>query len=470
MRIVFVIGFFLISVLSCEVYSQSLKNLEQATINVAQEAGKAVVSISATVRQKIEGIPFQGMSFESFGDEFFRNFFEEFFGELPQREYIRVGLGSGLIINKDGYILTNEHVIAGAGEIKVKLSDGREFDAVIRGKDKRSDLAIIKIEADNLLVAKLGNSNELKIGQWSLAIGNPFGFAIVNPEPTVTLGVISALHRSLPVLRRRDRSYDDLIQTDAAINPGNSGGPLVNLEGEVIGINTAIITTSGSYQGVGFAIPINKAKKILKKLIRGEKIFYGWLGVSIQDLNEDLRSYFGIKEREGVIVVKVFKDSPGERAKIKEGDLILSFDRKPIKASRNLVRMMTSTQVGEKIPLVILRSGKKITLKLKVGKRLEDTAGPKIDQAGVAFRGMSVESITPDLRQKFGIKEEQGVLIVSIEDNSLADKSGLEIGEVILSIQGSPIKSKNDFKDLISGIKGKCLIKTSRGYFVLKEE
>jgi len=239
-----------------------------------------------------------------------------------------------VIIDKDGYILTNEHVVSDATQVKVKLSDGREFDAETKGVDKRIDLAVIKINAKNLPVAKLGDSDELKIGQWVLAIGNPFGFAIENPEPTVTVGVVSALGRYLPVLGRRDRGYDDFIQTDAAINPGNSGGPLVNLKGEVIGINTAIITTSGGYQGLGFAIPINKAKKVIDKLAKGEKISYGWLGVNIQDLNEDLRNYFGIKEKEGVIVLKVYKDSPAEKGGIKEGDLILSFKSQPVKTTR----------------------------------------------------------------------------------------------------------------------------------------
>ncbi len=470
MKRVFILGFLFILILSCEVYPQLLKDLEQATMNVAREAGAAVVSISATIRKKEGETHFRGSPFKNFGNEFFRGFFDEFVGELPEKEYIRIGLGSGIIIDKKGYVLTNEHVISGAGEIKVKLSDGREFDAVFRGKDKKSDLAIIKIEAKNLPVAKLGDSDELRIGQWSLAIGNPFGFAIANPEPTVTLGVISALHRSLPAFGQRARVYDDLIQTDAAINPGNSGGPLVNLEGEIIGVNTAIITTGSVYQEVGFAIPINKVKKILKKLMRGEEILYGWVGVSIQDLNDDLRSYFGIRERKGVIVVKVFKDSPGDRAKIKEGDLILAFGGEPIKASRDLVKMVTLTQAGEKIPLVIMRSGKKKTLKIKVGKRPEDTSKQKDRVKDSIFRGMTVENITPDLRKKFGVKEKQGVVIVSINDASPAEKSGVAVGEVILNVGGSRVENKNDFKYLTAGIKGKCLIKTDKGYFVLKEE
>ncbi|HDN85752.1 MAG TPA: trypsin-like serine protease, partial [Candidatus Omnitrophica bacterium] len=278
--IFFIISFFLLFNSS----AQSIRDLEEATIKVAEKVGKAVVSISTVVRKKMGRWEFE----PPFEDEFFRRFFEEFFGEFP-RERKEIGLGSGVIIDKDGYILTNEHVIQGAEEIKVRLPDGREFKAEVKGVDKRSDLAVIKINAHNLPVAELGDSDNLKIGQWVVAIGNPFGFAIESPQPTVTVGVISALHRYLPRIGKRERFYDDLIQTDAAINPGNSGGPLVDLNGKVIGINVAIITTSGGYEGIGFAIPINRAKRILGKLIRGEKILYGWLGITIQDLNEDLR-------------------------------------------------------------------------------------------------------------------------------------------------------------------------------------
>ncbi len=447
--------------------AQGIENLEKATINVAEKVGKAVVSISTVVKEKIGGWRFES----PFEDEFFRRFFEEFFGEFPEREYKRVGLGSGVIIDREGYILTNEHVVRGATQIKVKLSDGREFNAKLKGIDKRTDLAVIKIDAHNLPVAELGDSDNLKIGQWVLAIGNPFGFAIENPEPTVTVGVISALHRYLPRLRRRERTYDDLIQTDAAINPGNSGGPLVDLNGKIIGINVAIITTSGGYEGIGFAIPINKAKRVLGRLIRGEKILYGWLGISIQDLNEDLRSYFGIKERKGVIVVKVFKKSPAQKAGIKEGDLILEFNHQKIKASRELVRMVTATPVGEVITLTILRSGRKREIRVKVGKRPEDIEKlTYYEEEGYEFRGLKVEDLTPYLKRKYKIEENGGVVIVDIESDSPAEKSGLEIGDVILKVEGERVKDKEDFKRITSKVKGNCLIKTNRGYFVIKEK
>ena len=454
------------------VYSQNLSDLEKATIDVASSVGKTVVSISSVVKEKIGGGFSFNSPFENFDDSF-DQFFGEFFGGFPEREYERKGLGSGVIVDKEGYILTNEHVVSGATEVKVKLSDGREFDAEIKGTDKRSDLAVIKIEAKGLPAAKLGNSDDLRIGKWVVAIGNPFGFAIDNPEPSVTVGVISALNRYLPALGRRDRGYDDLIQTDAAINPGNSGGPLVNLKGEIIGINTAIITTSGGYQGLGFAIPVNKAKKILDKLSTGEKILYGWLGVTIDNLNEDLRNYFGIKERVGVILIKVYKDSPAEEGGLKEGDLILSFNKELIKTTRDLVRMVSVSDVGKRIPLEILRGGKEMTIKVKIGKMPKE--GEEIeeieeDSDRVSFRGLTVEDITPFYKRQFRIKGDQGAVIIDIEDDSAADESELRVGDVIIKIENKKVKSKKGFKTIASKVKGDCLVKTNRGYSVLKSK
>ncbi|MFH1772212.1 MAG: Do family serine endopeptidase [Candidatus Omnitrophota bacterium] len=449
--------------------AQDHGELQKFTIKVSSEVGKSVVSISSVVKEKVGRSPYQGAPFSG-DDDFFGQFFQEFFGSMPEREQTRMGLGSGVIIDKDGYILTNEHVISGASEVKVKLSDGREYDAEIKGTDKRSDLAVIKINANNLPVALLGDSDKLSIGEWVIAIGNPFGFAIANPEPTVTVGVVSALHRYMPALGRRDRSYDDLVQTDAAINPGNSGGPLVNLDGEIVGINTAIITTSGGYQGLGFAIPVNRAKRILSKLITGEKILYGWLGVNIQDLNEDLRNYFGVKEKEGVIVVKVYKGSPAEKGMMKDGDLILTFDNKPVQTTRDLVRVVSFTEVGVVIPVKVLREGKEKNLDIKIGKRPDDIADVEgITEDETSFRGMTVDDITSVNKRRFRIQEDEGVVIVNIEDGSLAEKSGLSIGDVITKIEGKAVKNKEDFITITSKIKESCLIKTDKGFRVLKK-
>lgn len=453
-------------------YSQNIQTIEKSTIDVASKIGESVVSISSVVKEKVGRRFYFNSPFDDFQDSYFQGFFEEFFGSLPEREYKRVGLGSGIIIDKDGYILTNEHVISGASQVKVKLSDGREFNAEIKGTDKRRDLAVIKIDAKKLPVAKLGNSNNLKIGQWVIAVGNPFGFAIGNPEPTVTVGVISALHRYLPALGRRKVGYDDLIQTDAAINPGNSGGPLVNLEGKVIGINTAIISTSGGYQGLGFAIPINRAKRILSKLVKGEKVLYGWLGVNIQDLNDDLRNYFGIKERKGVIVLKVYKDSPAEKSGLKEGDLILSFGNQPVKTTRDIVTMVSYSEVGSIILFRIVRSGEAMTIRVKIGKLPTGAqeSRAKAQNIETYFRGLTVDNISAVYKRKFRFKTEEGVVIIDIEDGSLADKSGLRIGDVILKIEKTKIRKKEDFKFAISRIKGSCLLKTNRGFFVVKSD
>ena len=450
------------------------RDITNAVMLVAEQVGDSVVSISAEVTEKLPDMRrfYFGQPFEGFGADPFGQFFEEFFGSMPDREFDRMGLGSGVIIDEEGYILTNEHVVSSSDEIKVKLSDGREFDAEIKGSDKRSDLAVIKIDAKNLPVARMGDSSDLKIGEWVVAIGNPFGFAIENPEPTVTVGVISALDRYIPALGARDRSYDDLIQTDAAINPGNSGGPLVDLDGKIIGINTAIITTTGGYQGLGFAIPVKKANRIVNKLIKGEKILYGWLGVSIQDLNDDLRNYFGVKEREGVIVVKVFKDSPAQKAKIEEGDLILTFEGQSVKTTRDLVRAVSSAEVGSKATLGILRKGKEVSSRIKIGTRPEDIdelEGFEPEEIET-FRGMEVDDISEGYRQRYRIRDRDGVVITYIEENSPADDSGLTVGDVITRVEHKRVRNKEDFISIIEKVKGSCLLKTNRGYFVVQSE
>jgi len=454
-------------------YCDNISVLERATIGVARDVGESVVSISSIVKEKVgPGGFYFGSPFGGYEEDPFHRFFEEFFGAYPDREYKRMGLGSGVVINKEGYILTNEHVVSGATKIKVKLSDGREFNAEIKGTDRRSDLAVIKIKATKLRPARLGNSDNLEIGQWVVAIGNPFGPYIENPEPTVTIGVVSALNRYLPALGRREIGYDDLIQTDAAINPGNSGGPLVNLRGEVVGINTAIITTTGGYQGLGFAIPISKAKRILNKLLKGQEVFYGWLGVNIQDLNEDLRGYFEINEKEGVIVLKVYKDSPAEKSGLKEGDLILSFNNQPATATRDLVRMVSETEVGSVVPVKIIRSNKSLDLTVKIGKMPQDFKGieESIQTDEASFRGLVVDDINSGYKRKFRIKDKSGVVVIKVKDNSLAEKSGFMAGDIIYKIENKKINNKSDFLAKTSKIKRDCLVKTDRGYFVLKSK
>ncbi|MBU4148846.1 MAG: trypsin-like peptidase domain-containing protein, partial [Candidatus Omnitrophica bacterium] len=292
-------------------------SLQEAFVRVSKDAGPAVVSIST---EHVEHYQTRYYPFSQFQDQFFDEFFSDFFVTGPDREFKKIGLGSGVIVNKEGYVLTNEHVIHGADKITVTLPDGREFEGQLTGSDIYSDLAVVKIGSeDDLPFAKLGDSDEVEIGHWAIAIGNPFAFAVRNPEPTVTVGVVSALRRSLPRTDKRAREYSDLIQTDASINPGNSGGPLVNIRGEVIGINVAIFTMSGGSEGIGFAIPVNTAKKVMDDLMQGRKVLYGWVGVIIQDVDEDLAGYFGLLEKNGVLISRILENSPAEKAGLRPG-------------------------------------------------------------------------------------------------------------------------------------------------------
>lgn len=458
-----------------EVTYTSPFQIEDATIRVAAEAGKSVVSISAIHinKSKVKRYYFRNSPFNDFSpeDEPFNRFFGDFFGDIPQKQ---LGLGSGVIIDKDGYILTNEHVVEGADKITVTLSDGREFKGKVKGIDPRSDLAVIKIDSNNLPVATLGDSNNLKIGQWVLAIGNPFGFMIHSPEPTVTLGVAGALHRALPQTTSNDRDYSDVIQTDAAINPGNSGGPLVNLKGEVVGISVAIFSTTGGNQGVGFAIPINVAKKVVNRLIAGKKILYGWLGVSIQDINEDLAKYFNLKEKEGVIVGKVFKDSPAEKGGMRNGDIIISFAGEKIKNVTGLVKIVGNTDVGKKVKIEILRDNNKETLDIAVGERPQDLfqeeTGPIGEVKENNWRGLSVTDLSDKISQQFKLEKITGVVVIFVEPASPADDAGIMPGDIISQIGKQEIKNIEDFNKATKSAKGDILIKTDKAYTVIKSE
>ena len=447
--------------------------MEDAVINVASAVGKAVVSISTERTEKIGGArrfyfrsPF-GAS--PFGEEApFRKYFEDFFGELPDREYKQKGLGSGVIIDSRGYILTNQHVIEGADKITVTLPDGRNLKGVIKGQDARSDLAVIQIEAHNLPVATLGDSDNLKIGQWVVAIGNPFAFAIQNPEPTVTAGVISALHRSLGRTLSRERDYNDLIQTDAAINPGNSGGPLVNLKGEIVGINVAIFSTSGGYQGVGFAVPINNAKNIISKLIEGKKITYGWFGVTVQDLTEELAKYFGLPDKNGALVVSVLENSPAQKAGIKESDIIKQFDNKAINNVRELLNAVGKAEVGRKVKVVVIREKKEMVLGVEVGERPENLEEVQAKPAG-KWRGLEVEELTPEVAGQFGAEVKNGVVVVNVEPGSPADEAGIVAGDIIVEINKQTVRNISDYTKITKTVKADALVKLTRGYALIKK-
>lgn len=451
----------------------SIAAFENAVELVAGTVGKAVVSISSERTQRIPGMRGRRYYFGSpFEDDLFERFFEDFFGEIPEREFKQQGLGSGVLIDKEGYILTNEHVVSDADKITVTLSDGREFKAEIKGTDKRSDLAVIKVSGTNFPAAPLGDSDKLRIGQWVVAIGNPFGFALQNPEPTVTSGVVSALHRSLGRVAG-DRDYGDLIQTDAAINPGNSGGPLVNLKGEIIGINVAIFSTSGGYQGIGFAVPSNSAKRIVSQLIEGKKITYGWLGVTVQNLDEKLMNYFGLSEKKGVLVSQVMAGSPAKKAGIKEGDLILKFNAVETNNVTTLLKAVGDSEAGKKVKAALMRDKKPLTLEVEVGARPENfeeqLSTPKAEEESSAYwRGLRVREITQELARRYRLGLSRGVVVVGVQPNSPADEAGMMDGDIILELNKTYIDSIAVYNRVIKSISGDCLVRTSRGFFVLK--
>jgi len=455
--------------------------MEDAVINVADRVGKAVVSITVEQVAKVKG----GVRRFNFGrpnndlpfneNDPFRRFFDEFFGEMPEREFKRMGVGSGVIIDAEGYILTNQHVVDEASKVTVILPDGREFKAEVKGQDSRSDLAVIKINAKNLPFAVLGDSDILKIGQWVVAIGNPFGLAVQNPEPTVTTGVISALHRTLGRTLGRDRNYNDLIQTDAAINPGNSGGPLVNLKGEVVGINVAIFSTSGGYQGIGFAVPVNSAKRVISRLIEGKNIEYGWLGVTVQNLSDDLAQYFGLKEKNGVLVAGVLKNGPAEKAGIKKGDILIRFDNKPVPTVKDLLSIVDKTEVNRKVKIQGVRDKKDLTFEVTIGTRPQDVEKQLQEEQtgtgepGGVWRGLRVSDIDAPTARRFGIREKEGVVVMDVDSGSAADESDIVPGDVIMEMNRQKVRTKADFDRIAHAARGDVLLGLSRGFVVLKE-
>lgn len=449
------------------------QNLITAVSDTAQKAGPAVVAIKTEqlMRYRANSNYFG----RSYDDELMERFFEDFFGTAPQYAQKSLGIGSGVIIDRRGYILTNAHVVKDADKITVTLPDGRKFEGELTGTDMRSDLALIKITAENLPVATLGNSENLKIGQWVVAIGNPFGNVLDDPQPTVTSGVISALHRSLPQTSRLDSDYSDLIQTDAAINPGNSGGPLVNLDGDVIGINVAIFSTSGGYQGVGFAIPVNYAKAIVEQLAEGKTIDYGWIGIGIQDIDERLAQYFALTTDQGVLVTKVLSGAPAEQAGIREGDIILSVNKIKVRNSSALVKQISNAPIGTTVILQVSRDQKDIEIPVVIGKN-ESLSTPSIQTAQLepksqnikSWRGLSVQEITAQKAQELGLANTNGVLIKEVGAGSPAQLSGLQKDDVIIAINKRPVENTRDYNQITQRTQGSCLVRTVRGFFVLE--
>ncbi|NOZ54243.1 MAG: DegQ family serine endoprotease [Gammaproteobacteria bacterium] len=413
---------------------------------LVEKNGAAVVNISTTQKIKHPQTrkPFKG---EQAPEGPFGDLFRHFFGEEDGREFEDFdskSLGSGFIISKDGYVLTNYHVIKDANEVIVRLSDRRELVADMIGKDMRSDIALLKIEADDLPVVRLGDSDKLKVGEWVLAIGSPFGF-----DYSVTAGIVSAKGRSLP-----RENYVPFIQTDVAINPGNSGGPLFNLDGKVIGINSQIYSRTGGFMGLSFAIPINMVMNVVEQLKGSGHVARGWLGVLIQDVTRELAEGFGMKKPRGALVAKVLPDSPAEKSGFQVGDVVVEFDGKKIVRSSNLPPVVGLSPVGKDVNVKILRKGNVKTLKVRLGELPDDGAkvamaeNPKVSEDSRI--NVVVTDLTAELRKKLDIKD-NGVVVKSVTSGP-ARRAGVRRGDVILMINNTDVKDTIQFKEIIDGL------------------
>ena len=411
---------------------------------LAEMAGPAVVNIRTVKTIKGGGPVFRHFQRGPRGQEHpFNDFFEKFFGEETQREFKQPSLGSGFIIDKKGYVVTNNHVIEGADQIKVKLDDDNEFDAEVVGRDPNTDLALLKIKSEkDLPVLKLGNSDKLKIGHWVVAIGSPFGL-----ERTVTAGIVSAKGRVIG-----SGPYDDFIQTDASINPGNSGGPLLNMDGEVVGINTAIIA-SGT--GIGFAIPVNLAEDIIAQLKSEGEVTRGWLGVAIQDLTREMAEYYGLKNRKGVLVADVFKGDPADKAGIQAKDIILEVNDQKVETSRQLTSMIAGLKVGETATVEVFRDGKKKTFSVKLAKRND----AKLSARGTPPEhekeelGIRVTELTTEMAQRFNLGDTAGVVVIGVGSDSKGAEAGVQVGDIIKEINHQAIETVNDYTEAVQKTK-----------------
>ena len=407
--------------------------------DLAEDASPAVVNITST-----RTVSQRNSYGRGFGDPRYDEFFERFFGQQPRpsvpRENSRpvVSTGSGFIISSDGYLLTNNHVVEDAEEVKVSLGDRREYKAEIIGTDPRSDVAVLKIDAEDLPTLKIGKSEKLRVGEWVVAIGSPFQLRF-----SVTSGIVSAKGRSIP--NGSDSTYVPFIQTDVAINPGNSGGPLFNLDGEVIGINSQIYTRSGGYMGVSFAIPIDYAMDVADQLRENGYVARGWLGVSIQEVTSELAEALGMEIPKGALVSQIIEDSPAEKSGLKEEDVILFFDGEEIFYSSDLPLTVGSIRPESKVNAMILRDGKKKTVQVTVGELPKDPA-LAFENTQQNFLGLVVQNQAND-NQRSSV---EGVLVTSVDPDGIAYESGIRRGDIIYSLARTRIENVNEFKEVLS--------------------
>lgn len=429
---------------------------------VVKKVSPSVVRISTIVKAKIAQQRFSGPGSNGSGMDdlsnlpFFRRFFSDEFEGTPRQWRMppQRGEGSGVIISKDGYILTSEHVVNGADEVKVRLLDNRAFTASVVGKDPKSDVAVIKVNAEDLPAIEIADSEHVEVGDVVLAIGNPFGIG-----QTVTMGVVSATGRHNVGIE----DYEDFIQTDAPINPGNSGGALVDIDGRLIGINTAILSRSGGNQGIGFAVPANLAREVMVSLIKHGHVVRGYLGVTIQDVNPALAKEFKIKESQGALVADVAPDGPARSAGLESGDVVIQFNNKDVKDSHQLRMQVAKTQPGSTVPVKIMRDGKVQSMRLKVGEmpgeeRLIKASDRTTDDSGT-LNGVGVTDLTPQLRQEQGIPAKlQGALVTQVDPDSAAAAAGLKAGDVIVELNHQKVTRADDAIRLTENPKDKVTL------------
>ena len=431
---------------------------------VVEKAEPAVVFISTSKTVKSRSFRMGPSGPGGPGDDFFERFFG---GQGAPTDRKERGQGSGFIIDAEGHIVTNNHVVDGAEEIKVKLSSGKEILADIIGRDAKTDLALIKLKDKGTYpYLALGDSSKLRIGDWVVAIGNPFGL-----EHTVTAGILSARSRSIG-----QGPYDDYLQTDAAINMGNSGGPLLNLYGEVIGINSAIVAPGGGNVGIGFAIPANMAKGVVEQLKDRGKVVRGWMGVQITKVTEDLAQSFGLKEPRGALIALVDPDGPAVAAKARHDDIVLKFDDQEVKDWQDLPIMVANTPVGKKVKVVVWRDGKEVTLDLTVAELKEDGAelSPSSAKSDESKLGLTIREITPEMATRQNLSERDGLYIAGLEAGTPAAESGLQAGDIILEIDSRPVKTLADYRKAVGSKKKgdilRFLVKRGGGnlYYTIK--
>lgn len=437
---------------------ESLRQTGKAFAAVARAVSPSVVFIQVEGKAPTgAGVPFSAPFGDAwpFGDDLFKRFFGAPLPgapgtpqpEAPRGGQAVIGQGSGFVFRSEkgllsgrAYIMTNNHVVEGADRIRVRLQDGREFKASITGRDPQSDVAVIEVKASDLPALPLADASKLEVGEWVVAIGNPFGLS-----HTLTVGVVSAKGRTSVGIN----DYEDFIQTDAAINPGNSGGPLVNLDGEVVGMNTAIFSRSGGYMGIGFAIPSNLAQAIATQLIEHGEVTRGYLGIVIQQLTPDLAESFGLGSSRGILVSQVSAGSPGEKAGLRQGDVIVSFAGEGVDDVGSFRNRVSLTPPGTEETLTILRDGKRKKLQVTIGKLSRDKQIAQGSARSAEEIGLTVQTLTPRLAEQFGVPAGEGVVVTNVQPGSIAALAGIEAGSVILQVDRRQVKSASEFQRMI---------------------